>query len=147
MEVEDAETTPRQLPSRKSKSLEQSSGNTAQIRPDIDVILSLKEDYYKGIMEGYFRKLGEKRSDSNNNDAEKEFANEALELFKNRKVGDERVRFFKAEDRTGKSHIQVDESAALESECTSCMFLIFYMFILKPDQILSPIIYISPLQL
>ena len=118
MEVEDAETTPRQLPSRKSKSLEQSSGETAQIRPDIDVILSLKEDYYKGIMEGYFRKLGEKRSDSNNNDAEKEFANEALELFKNRKVGDERVRFFKAEDRTGKSHIQVDESAALESERT-----------------------------
>ena len=128
MEVEDAETTPRKLPSRKStKPLERSSGETAQIRPDIDVVLSLKEEYYKGIMEGYFRKLGEKRPDYYNNDAEKEFANEALELFKNRKVGDERVRFFKAEDRSGKSHIEVDESAALESECISIYYVVYLL--------------------
>ena len=118
MEVE-PEMKPRHSGRRKSDSplTFQSKGAKTQLRPDVDVILSLKNPIYKAVMIGYFQRLGGKKNNENN-EAEKEVAREALHLFKNRKRG-EQTRFFKPESRySSKSYLEVDEIAALESECS-----------------------------
>ena len=110
---------------RRSKRLEQvgaGTGNntlqnrsTLNIRPDVDVILSLNKDYYKGIMEGVFQKLGEKKKGEAKGQ-ENKAAMEVLGLFKNRKLG-AKTRYFKNE-RYSKSLVEIDEHAAYKSKCT-----------------------------
>lgn len=94
----------------------QSKGGTrTRLKPDVDVILSLKNDFYKSIMDTLFRRLGEKTKANEGNDDEKDAAREAIRLFMNRKVGEQGVRFFKAETRySSKSYVEVDEAAASE---------------------------------
>mmetsp|Transcript_18739 Transcript_18739/g.33603 ORF Transcript_18739/g.33603 Transcript_18739/m.33603 type:complete len:895 (+) Transcript_18739:430-3114(+) len=115
MEI-DPEITPRQRSRRKSSDSPltfQSKGTKTKLRPDVDVILSLKDLVYKTVMMGYFQRLGGKKN-NDGNDAEKEVAREVLHLFKNRKRG-ERTRFFKPESRySSKSYHEVDEGLALE---------------------------------
>jgi len=117
MEI-DPEMTPRQSSGGRRKSESsltfQSKGTETQLRPDIDVILSLKNPVYKAVMIGYFQRLGSKKTNNKSNEAEKEIAREALQLFKNRKRG-EQTRFFKPESRySSKSYLEVDETEALE---------------------------------
>ena len=91
------------------------SPSTINIRPDVDVILSLNKDYYKGIMEGVFQKLGEKKKGEAKGQ-ENKAAMEVLGLFKNRKLG-AKTRYFKNE-RYSKSLVEIDEHAAYKSKCT-----------------------------
>lgn len=83
--------------------------STINIRPDVDVILSLNKDYYKGIMEGVFQKLGVKVKGEAKGQ-ENKAAMEVLGLFKNRKLG-AKTRYFKNE-RYSKSLVEIDEHAA-----------------------------------
>ena len=72
--------------------------------------------HFRNVMLGFFRKIGGKDS---SNEAEKEAANEALNVFKNRKTG-ETPRFFKSSSRgSGNHYIEVDEEGALVSEWVS----------------------------
>mmetsp|Transcript_19912 Transcript_19912/g.41917 ORF Transcript_19912/g.41917 Transcript_19912/m.41917 type:complete len:557 (-) Transcript_19912:1366-3036(-) len=120
MEIEPENASPQSRRRRKSTKSTRtaptfhSKGGDTQLRPNIDVILSLKDPVYKAVMMGYFQHLGGK-SNSKKNEEEKEVAREVLELFKHRKRG-ERTRFFKPESRyspTG-AYVEVDESAAME---------------------------------
>lgn len=108
-----SETTPRSKGRRKpsSEKSPQSKGtDEADLRPDLDIILSLKDPVYKSIMEKFFRRLGDKKNLPN--DAEKEAAREAFQVLKDRNKG--RTRFFKPEARhKSNSYIEVDEATAL----------------------------------
>jgi hypothetical protein len=94
-------------------------GRPTVLRPDVDVVLSLKNSLYKSVMFDCFVRLGGKDTNQNN-DAEKETAREALRVFGARSGaggGDEVVRFFKPESRyASRSFVEVDEAAALDSE-------------------------------
>jgi hypothetical protein len=76
-----------------------------------------------------FVRLGGKKNNQNN-DAEKESARDALWVLRSRsKVGDRPARFFKPESRyASRSFVEVDESAALESEFPR----FFPSFLLRP---------------
>ena len=89
--------------------------STINIRPDVDVILSLNKDYYKGIMEGVFQKLGVKVKGEAKGQ-ENKAAMEVLGLFKNRKLG-AKTRYYKNE-RYSKALVEIDEHAAYKSKCT-----------------------------
>ena len=98
-------------------SFHSTGGKPTVLRPDVDVVLSLKNSVYKSVMFDCFVRLGSKKNDQNN-DAEKESARDALWVLRGRsKVGDRPARFFKPESRyASRSFVEVDESAALESE-------------------------------
>ena len=98
-------------------SFHSTGGKPTVLRPDVDVVLSLKNSVYKSVMFDCFVRLGGKKNDQNN-DAEKESARDALWVLRGRsKVGDRPARFFKPESRyASRSFVEVDESAALESE-------------------------------
>ena len=91
------------------------SPSTINIRPDVDVILSLNRDYYKGIMEGVFQKLGENQKGESKGQ-ENKAATEVLGLFKNRRLG-AKTRYFKYE-RYSKTLVEIDEDEAYKSKCT-----------------------------
>ena len=95
-------------------------GEPTELRPDSDTVLTLKNSSYRQTMENFYRRLGTKKSNDESNDltSEKNTAREALNLFKNRGKG-AKARFFLAADRYSReSFVEVDENAALKSECT-----------------------------
>ena len=98
-------------------SFHSTGGKPTVLQPDVDVVLSLKNSVYKSVMFDCFVRLGGKKNNQNN-DAEKESARDALWVLRSRsKVGDRPARFFKPESRyASRSFVEVDESAALESE-------------------------------
>ena len=94
-------------------SFHSTGGKPTVLRPDVDVVLSLKNSVYKSVMFDCFVRLGGKKNDQNN-DAEKESARDALWVLRGRsKVGDRPARFFKPESRyASRSFVEVDESLA-----------------------------------
>jgi hypothetical protein len=129
-------------------------GRPTALRPDVDVVLSLKNSLYKSVMFDCFVRLGGKDTHQNN-DAEKETAREALRVFGARCSGAEHrigaaggggevVRFFKPESRyASRSFVEVDEAAALESECQFLTSL-FTSFLSSSRAILSLFIICPP---
>lgn len=112
-------------------------------RPNVDIILSLKDPVYSSVMTKFFQLMGKKNHYNYTEEAGvKDMANEALLTFKNKNrntIGetDEEghapmtatattttttVRFFKPKSRNvldGK-FVEVDEQVALRSEFTTC---------------------------
>ena len=105
-------------------------------RPNVDIILSLKDPVYSSVMTKFFQLMGKKNHYNYTEEAGvKDMANEALLTFK--KIGETceeghapmtatatstTVRFFKPKSRNvldGK-FVEVDEQVALRSEFTTC---------------------------
>ena len=103
-------------------------GTLTRLRPEVDVVLSLKNPTYKAVMLGYFQKLGDKKKSADkNNEEERKIAKEVLTLFKGRKKG-EVARFFKPEARySNRCFTEVDDKYALDSECCRSCCLVFFI--------------------
>ena len=93
-------------------------------RPDIDIVLSLKDPVYSSVMFGYFQSMGEKTTDNTTTAADEEVgetpesvvAKKALMHFKE---DNPYVKFFVQLPRDGIYELvfeQVDDPEALDSE-------------------------------
>ena len=97
-------------------------------RPNVDIVLSLKDPVYKTVLTKFYQLLGKKKNEDNEDARVRELAIKALLILKSSDKNEEkcvgvatrpvRARFFKPSSRNAKNakFVEVDEKAALKSE-------------------------------
>jgi hypothetical protein len=121
-EKEKIEARQQRMSQPKQATYQSIGGKPTTFHPDVDVVLSLKDEMYKETLFKLFIQLGSKNNNLSNQ-VEKDAAQEVLVKLKDRsKSGGTTVRFFKPESRySGKTLKEVDETMALESEFILCV--------------------------